>query len=514
MQAFSVEQSILEGDKGVKELFEFVRNNAVPLEVYEMEKSIFIKLMKIGLAAMKCYFAEKGTGDEGSELKLEDGTVFKREGGLRGRDYFSVFGKLKVPRTYYRAEEQGDGIMPLDARANLPDRCYSYLLQEWIDLFSIRESFGESQISLEKLLGLKVSQSRMEVVNRESSIHYDEFYQGKEIASADSEGEIQVLGFDGKGVPVIKKEAAKLQARRGKGEKQQKKKEALVGVSYTVNQVVRTAEEVAENLIYPEKAKEKKKEKEEDGSAKERAQNIRRLASLERSKQDVVEEIVDDAQRRDPNHKRPWVVVMDGALHLWALVSGVLKGVNYVGILDIIHVVEYLWQVANTLYGEKNPQGQQWVYDHLLSILKGKVGRVIGGLKQSLSKQKLKKSQQKVLEEAIRYFKNHKKWMQYDRYLQAGYPIGTGVVESSCGHTVKDRMEGTGRRWSLDGAEATLLLRSVYTSSDWDAFWYSHMSKEKDRLYDGTLRALRSPSNSELNIAEQRALPSEIAIAA
>jgi hypothetical protein len=44
-------------------------------------------------------------------------------------------------------------------------------------------------------------------------------------------------------------------------------------------------------------------------------------------------------------------------------------------------------------------------------------------------------------------------------------------------------MEGTGRRWSIEGAESTLLLRSVYTSNDWDAYWASHMEIERDRLY-------------------------------
>ena len=255
MQAFTVEQSILEGEKEVKELFDFVRKNAADLEAYRMEQTIFFKVMQIGLAGMKCYFAEKGTGDVGNELILEDGKVLKKEGGLRGQDYFSVFGKLKVPRTYYRLKGEA-GIMPLDAQANLPERCYSYLLQEWMDLFSIRESFKESEVSLEKLLGLKVSQSCFETVNRKSSESYDEFYKDKQPPAADSEGEIQVLGFDGKGVPVIKEEAAKLKARQGKGEKRQKKKEAMVGVSYTIDQKKRTPSEVAENLIYPERAKE------------------------------------------------------------------------------------------------------------------------------------------------------------------------------------------------------------------------------------------------------------------
>ena len=60
-----------------------------------------------------------------------------------------------------------------------------------------------------------------------------------------------------------------------------------------------------------------------------KAQNIRRLASLERSKADVMDEIIQDAQTRESQ----WVVLLDGALHLWELVGQHLKGVGYVGII-------------------------------------------------------------------------------------------------------------------------------------------------------------------------------------
>ncbi len=84
-----------------------------------------------------------------------------------------------------------------------------------------------------------------------------------------------------------------------------------------------------------------------------KAQNIRRLASLERSKADVMDEIIRDAQKRDPEHKRQWMVLLDGALHLWDLVDQHLKGVGYVGILDIIHVVEYLYKSATPFVQKK-----------------------------------------------------------------------------------------------------------------------------------------------------------------
>jgi len=67
------------------------------------------------------------------ELLFEVVSAFGTAGlstGITGR--LSVFGKLKVPRTCYRTEGM-KGVMPLDAQANLPERCYSYLLQEWMD---------------------------------------------------------------------------------------------------------------------------------------------------------------------------------------------------------------------------------------------------------------------------------------------------------------------------------------------------------------------------------------------
>ena len=75
--------------------------------------------------------------------------------------------------------------------------------------------------------------------------------------------------------------------------------------------------------------------------------------------------------------------------------------------------------------------------------------------------------------------------MQYDVYLAAGLPVGTGVVESACGSVVKHRMEGEGKRWSLAGAEAMLALRSLKKSHDNDlrAYWRFRARQERDRLY-------------------------------
>ena len=140
-----------------------------------MEKEIF---SRIGLAVMKCCFAEKGTGDIGAESALDNGAVLKKESTLRGRCYFSVFGEIKVPRTYCRGVNMA-GVMPSDVLTDFPERGYSCLLQEQTDTSSIRDSFKESEITPAKLSGLKVSSGRFEAVNRDTGKHHDKFYEGK-----------------------------------------------------------------------------------------------------------------------------------------------------------------------------------------------------------------------------------------------------------------------------------------------------------------------------------------------
>ena len=89
------------------------------------------------------------------------------------------------------------------------------------------------------------------------------------------------------------------------------------------------------------------------------------------------------------------------------------------------------------------------------------------------------------------YLRKYAQYLQYDRYLAAGYPIATGVVEGACRHLVRDRMELTGARWRLAGAEAVLKLRALRASGDFDAYWDFHEAREYERNHarqyaDGT----------------------------
>ena len=83
---------------------------------------------------------------------------------------------------------------------------------------------------------------------------------------------------------------------------------------------------------------------------------------------------------------------------------------------------------------------------------------------------------------AIGYYENNRQHMRYDEYLAAGYPIGSGVAEGACRHVVKDRLEGTGMRWTVNGVQAMLHLRAIYLGGQWNAFVNYRIDTEQATL--------------------------------
>jgi hypothetical protein len=152
-------------------------------------------------------------------------------------------------------------------------------------------------------------------------------------------------------------------------------------------------------------------------------------------------------------------------------------------ILDIIHAVEYLWDAANALLGETNPDRTAWVREHLLHILSGKTADVIQTLESCAQEPSLSASQREALNTTIGYYRRNLPYMRYDQYLAQGWPIGTGVVEGACGHLVKDRMEQSGMRWTEPGAQAILDLRAVRVNDDWDDYQRFRRQCQHQRLY-------------------------------
>ena len=86
----------------------------------------------------------------------------------------------------------------------------------------------------------------------------------------------------------------------------------------------------------------------------------------------------------------------------------------------------------------------------------------------------------------VRYLTTKHEYLRYDQALAAGWPIATGVIEGACRHLTGDRLDITGARWGLEGAEAVLALRAVIGNGDFDDYWRFHLAREHQRVYPGT----------------------------
>ena len=129
-----------------------------------------------------------------------------------------------------------------------------------------------------------------------------------------------------------------------------------------------------------------------------------------------------DAERRDPEHRKALVVLLDGALGLWNLAQALQALEAHDMYPDIMHVVGYLWSAANALFGEGSKDGTRWCRRSSRRF-RGR-SATSSATAQILTKQRLRKSVRETLEKVITFFHNHRRWMQYDVYLAAGCPLG------------------------------------------------------------------------------------------
>ena len=173
------------------------------------------------------------------------------------------------------------------------------------------------------------------------------------------------------------------------------------------------------------------------------------------------------------------MALVDGEHKLRALIKQYLPW--FVIIIDIYHVMEYLWKGAHIFHKEGSVEAANWMTEKLTKLLLGKVKEIIEELKGGLDS--LGKGKAESLRKIITYLENGQEHMHYDNYLAEGYPIGSGVVEGACKNLVKDRMEQCGMRWTIVGAEAVLSMRSIQINKKTGAYWEYHVTQERKRLY-------------------------------
>jgi hypothetical protein len=479
---FSPEQALLKAQADLQDLITFARRAAdVGSRIDQVERELMRRLLAVGLTLLQLFIAEHGDGDLGEELPAEDGHTLRRLPEPHDCRYVSIFGELLISRAVYGSREgQRIEYVPLDERLGLPAGDFSYVLEDWAQRFCLQGSFAEAAESLETLLGLRLGSRTLEHMDQELAGFVVPFRDAVEPPPADEEGPILVVTADGKGVPMRRpaREGPRRHHRRTKGEKANKKQMACVGAVYSIEPFVRTADDILDEVLRDRRGDDRP----EPAHKHVWAEMSRDLDGEPLSAKDAVfGALFDDLNRRDAGHDRPVVCLMDGERALWEAQQVYFS--EAVGVLDLFHVLERLWTAAHCFHREGSDEAEQFVEDRLRGLLEGRVGYVIGGLRQRLTKHGLTGSRRKTLESVITYLENNRGHMRYDEYIAAGYPIGSGVAEGACRHLVKDRMEQSGMRWTVPGAQAMLHLRATYLNDQWDEFIEDRVVREQTRLH-------------------------------
>jgi hypothetical protein len=152
-------------------------------------------------------------------------------------------------------------------------------------------------------------------------------------------------------------------------------------------------------------------------------------------------------------------------------------------VCDFIHVLEYLWKAAWSFFCPGDPDAEDWVAGQATKLLEGKAAAVAAGIRRRATTFGYSPAEREGADECARYLTAKKPWLDYATALAEGWPIATGVIEGACRHLVKDRMDITGARWDLDGAEAILKLRALITNGDIDEYWQYHLRQEHQRIH-------------------------------
>ncbi len=179
-------------------------------------------------------------------------------------------------------------------------------------------------------------------------------------------------------------------------------------------------------------------------------------------------QIYAEALRRGLNNAKEVLIVADGAIWIWNLAEDRFKGARQR--VDLYHVKEHLWTLANELFGRGTQEADAWVKPLLKMLERRRDGAldVIDGLeKLSTVIDHLTTDQRESIEREIGYFNTHKNRMDYKEGKKLGQPVGSGAIESTCSQYQR-RFKLTGQFWSLEGDEAFLALDTLHRNGRWN----------------------------------------------
>jgi hypothetical protein len=142
------------------------------------------------------------------------------------------------------------------------------------------------------------------------------------------------------------------------------------------------------------------------------------------------------------------------------------------------------WKAAWCFFDEADPAAEDFVADKALAVLGGNASIVAASIRRKATRLNLEPDARENADRCADYLLAKREYLDYSTALASGWPIATGVIEGAVRHLVKDRLDLTGSRWGLNGAEAILKLRALRTNGDFEEYMRFHLGRERRRVHE------------------------------
>jgi hypothetical protein len=368
---------------------------------------------------------ERAAREHRPAAKGADGITRSRLETGHDRLLASLFGTVRVTRCAWRRPGAGN-FCPADAALSLPACRPSHAVARLAVLEAARGSFEAAHAAVTRRCGPVIGKRQVEQAVVSAAGDIAAFYDAR-VPVPCTAPTLLVISADAKGIVMrpgaLRPATAKAAARQGKmrtrltaGEKPNRKRMATLACVYDAEPAPRRPHDViappggrhGHRTIRP----------------RPRARAKWLAGSVEHDPAEVIAAAFDQAEARDPGRWRTWVVLVDGAEHQLGLIraEAARRGAAISIVIDLIHVLEYIWKAAWSLHPAADPAAEDWVAAKALAVLAGDSARAAAEITAEADAAGLNRGQRAGADACVRYLTSKDEYLRYDQALAAGWP--------------------------------------------------------------------------------------------
>jgi hypothetical protein len=476
----------------VDEWISFVKQDCDALKLYEFEQSLWLRIAILFRLFVALFLAVRRQRLDVSEHTGEGWRV-KEE--FAPRTIKTTCGPVRYGRAYL-THGAGGGWFPLDAMLGITQDGFSLRVVDMVTRLATRLSYSAARGVAKAILGWAPSTEAIELLVIGVGQRAPAFMATQ--GAFEDDGEVLVIEVDGKAAPMATE--TELEARC---QKRKHTPSCSCGCQRHRGRKRR-------------KGKKKKRKKRGHNSKNGRSATLVAMYTLRRGedgklhgpinkkiwgqfgkRQQAMQWAREQATRRGfgPHTSKVIQIVIDGERCLRKELQKLFPNATLT--LDLRHAQEYLWKAGRLFHEEDSAELEAWVKPLHDLLLAGKVVQLLTRLRKIQASVGRRgpntKKKREGLQKVIEYYEPRQEMMRYDEYHRDDLVLATGVIEGACRYVIGERLDCSGMRWTLAGAEPLLQLRCIELNGDWSQFitWISEQTTAE--LRHGTLVKLRSP---------------------